>query len=63
MKIDMKRTTTYMTTKKRIGCRAPNELLVLVFMIETLGFSKNWISNWICNGKITDKMILISLLK
>jgi hypothetical protein len=39
MKMDMNRTTTYMTTKNRIGCRAPKEL-DLDLIRKSLGFSK-----------------------
>ena len=52
MKMDMNRTTTYMTTKKRIGCRAPKEF-DLVLMIRDFGFQKNWIVTGFAMGKIT----------
>lgn len=39
MKMDMNSTTTYMTTKKRIGCSAPKEF-DLVLMTKDFGFFK-----------------------
>lgn len=48
MKIDIKRTTTYITTKKRMGCRAPKER-ELDFMIEDFGFYELDI-DWPGNG-------------
>ena len=40
IKMERKRTTTYITAKKRIGCRAPTEVKFLAFIQYRFRFSK-----------------------
>jgi hypothetical protein len=43
IKMEKNNTTTYITAKKRIGCKAPIVVDLLVLIIGDFGYQKNWI--------------------